>query len=171
MMNFLELTKSRYSCRNYSDKSVEDEKVNYILECARMAPSACNKQPWTLVVVRSADLLAKLHQSYNRDWIKNAPLIFVVVVDRELAWHRPSDNKNHSDVDASIISEHIVLAAAEQGLGSCWVCNFDSDMCSKILNLDSKSEPVAIIPIGYPVEDVVLNAKVRKSLDEIVLFK
>ena len=77
-MNFLELTKERYSTRAFSAQAVEEEKINYLLECARRAPSACNKQPWHFVVAETAEARNKVQQCYNRDWIKQAPLYIII---------------------------------------------------------------------------------------------
>ena len=116
-MNFLELSKQRYSARNYSSDMIEQEKLYYILECARFAPSAVNYQPWHFFIVKSDNQKLLVQQSYPREWFTEAPLYIVVCADSSISWVRKSDNKNHSDIDAAIATEHICLAAAEQGLG------------------------------------------------------
>lgn len=90
-----------------------------------------------------------IQQSYPREWFAEAPLYIVVCADSSVAWVRKTDNKNHSDIDAAITTEHICLAATEQGLGSCWVCNFDSDTLKENLHLSPNEYPVAIISLGY----------------------
>ena len=117
-MNFLELSKQRYSARNYSSDMIEQEKLDYILECAPFAPSAVNYQPWHFFVVKSNKPKLLIQQSYPREWFTEAPLYIVVCADNSISWVRKSDNKNHADIDAAIATEHICLAAAEQGLGS-----------------------------------------------------
>lgn len=92
-MNFLELTKERYSTRAFSAQAVEEEKINYLLECARRAPSACNKQPWHFVVAETAEARNKVQQCYNRDWIKQAPLYIIIYAANEQAWRREEDEK------------------------------------------------------------------------------
>ena len=166
-MDFLELTKKRFSARNYKSDKVEQDKIDYIIECARLAPSAVNYQPWHFMVVISEEQKKKIQQCYNREWFAKAPVYIVVCADKSEAWVRKSDNKNHADIDAAITTEHICLAAAEQGLGTCWVCNFDIDECKHSLGLSTNIHPVAIIPIGYPV-DSKHNPTARKSIDEIV---
>lgn len=167
LMNFLELTKRRYSARNYSSDMVEQEKLDYILECARLAPSAVNYQPWHFFVIKSDKQKQLVQHSYPRDWFAGAPLYIIVCVDSAVAWVRKSDNKNHSDVDAAIATEHICLADAEQGIGSCWVCNFDADILKQNLHLSPTQYPVAIVSLGY-VKQLPEKSSPRKDLTEIV---
>lgn len=163
-MNFLELTEKRFSCRAYADRSVEKEKIQYLLECARMAPSAVNRQPWRFHVLPTGNETRLLWDTYNREWFRSAPACIVVVLLHDEEWVR-ADGKPHGNIDAAIAAEHICLAAAEQGLASCWVCNFDEQACRKALNLPESEEPVVIIPIGYPAE--APKEKSRKEYDKI----
>jgi len=165
--NFLELAKSRYSVREYSSKEVEQDKIDYIIECARLAPSAVNKQPWIFIVVKSEKGKEDLRSCYSREWFNQAPLYIIVLANRDAAWVRASDKKNHCDIDASIAIEHICLAAADLGLGTCWVCNFDVERCKKLFDIGTSSHPVALIPIGYPNEKVI-PVKTRKEVKELV---
>lgn len=169
-MNFKELCEARHSVRSYSAQVVDEEKLQYVLECARLAPSAVNKQPWRLHLLTKKDDLSKLVQCYNRPWMATAPAAIVVSAKHDEAWKRPADGKYHGDIDAAIIAEHICLAATEQGLGTCWVCNFDAPLCHQLLAMEADEEPVVIIPIGYAAEESV-HAKQRKALDEILLRK
>lgn len=165
-MEFLALTQNRYSVRNYASKQVEQEKLDYILECARHAPSAVNKQPWQFIVVKSEEKKKELQKSYPAPWFVSAPLYIVVCADASTAWTRPCDHKNHADIDAAITTEHICLAAAEQGLGTCWVCNFDVEQCKRSLGLNADVHPVAILPLGYPA-DAERQPRPRKNISEI----
>ncbi len=171
MENFLELAKRRYSVRDYSDKPVEEEKLSYILECGRIAPSAANKQPWKVFVIKDPKMRAELTTTYGRDWLKQAPVILVFCGDHNQAWKR-SDGKDHTDVDVSIIIDHITLAAAEQDLGTCWICNFDAKMCSEILHLPDYLEPIAYLSLGYPGNEPVDQTRhlTRKPLNDIAIF-
>ena len=117
-MEFIELVKKRYSVRAYEARSVEREKLDYVLECARLAPSAVNRQPWRFVVAESSEARERLCACYHNEWLRQAPVIVAVCVDRGAAWTRLNDGKNHADVDGSIATEHICLAAAEVGLGT-----------------------------------------------------
>lgn len=168
-MKFSELIKERYSVRNYSTQPIEDEKLNMILEAARLAPSAVNYQPLRLYVVREKGKLSDIKGCYHRDWIKNAPVIIVAVGLHSVAWKRGSDLKDSTDIDTAIAIDHMTLQATELGLGTCWVCNFDVDKCRKILELNQDEEPIALLPIGYPA-DVNTSPKKRKRLDEMVFW-
>ena len=166
-MNFLELVKARYSVRNYEERPIEQNKLDYIMECVRLAPSAVNFQPWKFAVITEKKLLEALKSAYPREWIKTAPCIIVACGDHNVAWHRKLDNKDHTDVDVSIAVEHLCLAAAEQGLGTCWVCYFDVPLCKEILGLPANIEPVALVPVGYPASQEVPE-KNRKPLQDIL---
>lgn len=164
-MNFLELVKQRYSCRAYKPLGVEKEKLDYILECVRLAPSAVNKQPWCFRIVSKEEDKVRLQQCYNRDWFKTAPMYVVASVLHDEEWVR-SDGKHHGDIDIAIAVEHLCLAATEQGLATCWVCNFDAVLCKELFNLPDNEEPAVLIPLGYAEDEV--KPKNRKPIEAIV---
>lgn len=164
-MNFLELVKQRYSCRNYEARQVEQEKLNYILECVRLAPSAVNKQPWRFRVITNDEQRAQVQQCYNRDWINTAPMYIIASVLHDEEWVR-RDGKHHGDIDIAIAVEHLCLAATEQGLATCWVCNFDAALCKQLFALPENEEPAVIIPLGYAADE--LTEKKRKPLENIL---
>lgn len=170
-MKLLDLIQKRCSIRDYSDQPVEQEKLDYIIEAARLAPSACNLQPWRILMIQSDEGKEKIRKCYGRDWFKTAPLYLVVCGDHSESWKRDSDKKDHADVDIAIATEHICLAAAEQGLGTCWVCHFDVQRCSELFNIPKDVEPIVIIPIGYPSDPDLFEKTPtkRKSTDEIVI--
>ncbi len=170
MENLLTLARRRYALRNYSSLPVPDEVLRYILEVARMAPSAVNYQSWQFVVVRDGILLQQLRKVYHREWFDTAPCCIVVCGNHNESWHRASDGKDHCDIDIAIATEHIALAAAECGLGTCWVCNFDIEACAQLLQLPHGIEPMVLMPIGYPVNNEIPEKK-RKSIDEIVQWR
>lgn len=165
-MTFSELAARRHSVRSFADKAIETEKILYVKQCVRLAPSAVNFQPWTFQWIDSPEELAMLQQTYPRTWFASAPAVVVACANHDISWKRPCDGKDHADIDVAIAVEHLCLAAAEQGLGTCWVCNFDAPLCHKLLQLPPHIEPVALIPIGYPMDDTVPEKK-RKSLDEM----
>ena len=172
MESFLKLAENRYSCRLYKNDKIKEEDLSYILECARLSPSACNKQPWKIYVIKSREVLQKVYDSYNRDWLKTAPMVIVLCGKHSEAWHRPNDGKDHTDVDLSIMAEHIALAAADNGLSTCWICNFEKSKLEEAIGLDSADEePIVMMPIGYSADDDKTHAKTRKSLEEIVIYK
>ena len=124
-MSFIEIAKKRYSVRNYSDRKVEKEKLEKILQAAHVAPTAANLQPVRLLVVESKKGLEKIGKGAN---IYGAPLAIIVCADHNKAWVRPFDKKQSGDVDASILTDHMMLEATELGLGSVWVCFFKPDV-------------------------------------------
>ena len=165
-MDFLDLVKQRYSCRSYQAKSVEQEKVDYVMECVRFAPSAVNKQPWRFHVISGEDAKEKLRQCYNREWFTTAPLYVIASILHDEEWVR-SDGKHHGDIDIAIAVEHLCLAATEQGLATCWVCNFDADLCRQQFSLAANEEPAVLIPLGYAAD--APKEKTRKTAEEIIV--
>lgn len=172
-MTFLEICKKRFSCRSFLPQKVSKEDLNYVLESARFAPSAVNYQPWHFIVVETAENRERIQACYNRDWFKSAPLYIVVCADFQQSWKRKSDEKDFGEIDAAIAVEHINLAAAERGLGSCWVCNFEGEQLIQVLKLPAHLKPVAIVPIGYPDTNIYPETpvKLRKELRETVHFE
>lgn len=167
-MTFKELSDARFSVRSYTDEAVTKKQLDYILECARLAPSAVNFQPWHFYVVASSEGKAKLHQCYGREWFQSAPLYIICCIRHDEAWVRKYDQKEHGDIDIAIAAEHICLAAAEQGLGTCWVCNFDAQLCHDLFALPDNEEAAVVIPLGHPAPDVEHKPKNRKSISDIV---
>ena len=170
--HFIELAKARYSCRNYSARSVEQEKLDLVLEAGRVAPSAVNFQPWHFYVIREKEDLEHFYAAYHREWFRTAPCVIVICADHSQSWKRKGDGKDHADVDAAICTDHMTLQAAELGLGTCWICNFYVDKTRELLNLPGHMEPVVILPLGYPMDsaDPERHAEKRKPLSEIVTY-
>jgi nitroreductase len=166
--DFLDLVKKRRSVRQYLPKEVESEKLDYILECTRLAPSAANLQPLVFFLVTSEQARAAVEQSYPRNWFISypAPVFIVACSDKDQSWKRSYDQKDHGEIDVAIAFEHLCLAAAEQGLGTCWICHFDCETLRKGLDLPDNLVPIAITPLGYPDES---NPKrtLRKTKEEI----
>ena len=170
-MSFFDLAKSRFSARKYTEEPVEEEKLMQVLEAGRIAPSAVNFQPWYFIVVRDEQMRKKIAATYERDWLNQAPIIIAVCGDHNQSWRR-SDGKDHCDIDIAIAVDHMTLAAAELGLGTCWVCNFNSMDCHRILNLPPHIEVTTLLPLGYPVAkaDINRHTKKRKELKDIVYW-
>lgn len=165
-MELFETISNRSSVRKYKAEQPSKELLMQVVEAARIAPSACNNQPWKFYVVMTDGVLRQLASAYDRSWFAQAPAVIVVAGDHKQSWHRASDNKDHCDVDAAIAAEHIALAATALGLGTCWVCNFDVEKVSRALNLGEGWEPIAMLPIGYPDTDHV--APKRKAAEEVI---
>ena len=163
-MTFLDGVRQRYSCRSYQEKSVEQEKLDYVMECVRLAPSAVNKQPWMFRVVKDEAEKAKLRECYNRDWFNSAPMYIICSILHDQEWVR-KDGKHHGDIDIAIAVEHLCLAATEQGLATCWVCNFNAEKCKEFFTFADNEEPAVLIPIGYAADE--RKEKIRKAIEEI----
>ena len=165
-MDLLNLIFKRRSVREYTTDEIEQDKIDYIIECARLAPSAVNLQPWKFIIVKSPEKKALLQQCYHREWFVQAPLYIIALEDTTQSWKRGSDGKDHGEIDIAIAVEHIALAAVEKGLGSCWVCNFNVDLCKELFHFPDNLIPIALIPLGYPAkeQEAVSN---RKSTEEI----
>ena len=172
MMSFLDIARNRYSCRNYDSQPVDQVKLDLILEAGRVAPSAVNFQPWHFYVLTESADLEKFYSAYHREWFNTAPCVIVICGDHERAWKRKSDEKDHTDVDVAITTDHMTLQATELGLGTCWICNFDVEKTRKLLKLPAHLEPIVILPVGYPLDEVVPDRhdEKRKSLSEIVSY-
>lgn len=171
-MTFKDLAQKRFSTRAYTTQSVEKEKMDYIFECIRFAPSAVNYQPWHFYVIANEPDKIAVQKSYNREWFKKAPIYIIACGNCEEAWKRSNfDNKNHMEIDLAIAGEHLCLAASDIDLGSCWVCNFDPLIIKDLLNLPDHITPVAIFPIGYPDKTVEAPIKKRKDVQDIVTWR
>lgn len=164
-MDFLELVSRRYSCRGYQPMAVEQAKLDYVMECVRLAPSAVNRQPWRFRIVSSDADRTRLQQCYSREWFATAPVYVIASILHGEEWVR-SDGKPHGNIDIAIAVEHLCLAATEQGLGSCWVCNFDAELCKKLFSLADNEEPAVLIPLGYAADEP--KEKKRKPMGDIM---
>jgi len=170
-MSFLSLAKKRYSVRKYDSRSVEKEKLLEILEAGRIAPTAANIQPQKLIVIQEAEGLAKLKKAAN---VHGAPLAIIVCADQNTAWTRPYDKKNTVEIDASIITDHMMLEATELGLGTIWVGYFKPDILRQEFNIPSHIEPVAILGVGYALGEAASperHDRARKPLSETVMYE
>ena len=150
-MDFIQLIKERYSARKFSDKKVEQEKLDLILDAARFAPTACNLQPQRLLILNETESLEKLKNCTPFHF--NAPLAILVCYDEASSWKRKYDNSDEGAVDASIVTTHMMLEIANLGLGSTWVGSFNPEKVKENFELPENYIPVAILPIGYPSED------------------
>ena len=150
-MSFATLIKERFSVRKYSSHPVEDEKIAGILEAAKVAPTAANRQPQKIYVLKSEDSRKKLAQVCGCTF--DAPVIFVIAYDEERAWHNKlMPGYNSGETDAAIVCTHMMLQAWELGLGSCWVGWFSSDQVKEALELPEGEVVSAILPVGYAEE-------------------
>ena len=166
-MDFIELVKSRYSVRSYQPRPLEQDKLDRVLEAVRLAPSGSNRQPWKFVVVRDAEVRQQLVAACsNQQFIAEAPVVVAGVgltPDRSMRCEVPGD-----PVDVAIAMEHLALAAAAEGLGTCWIGAFDQDQVRKVLGIPESAKVVQVMTLGYPAD--APRPKTRKSLGEIVCY-
>ena len=170
-MEFLDLAKKRYSVRKYEDKRVEEEKLLKILEAGRVAPTGANTQPQRLIVVQEKAGLERLKKAAN---INGAAMAIIVCGDHKAVWKRPFDNKDILDIDASIITTHMMLQATELGLGTVWICYFDPAVLRKEFNIPEGTEPINILAIGYAAGEALpsdRHDKARKPLEATVSYE
>ncbi len=167
-MDVIAAIEARFSVRRYRRDPVPEELLERVLEAARMAPSACNRQPFRIVVIRVPGREAELGRIYGRPWFVGAPLVIGMVAVPSEAWRR-ADGKLYADVDATIAMDHLILAAAGLGLGTCWVAAFDPVAAREVLALPDDVEPLAFTPLGYPAASA--GAKPRRPLAELVRYE
>ena len=147
-MEYKDLVKDRYSVRKFSPQPVEEQKINSVLEAARVAPTAVNKQPYRILVLTDPDKVGRLNDC--TPYAFNAPMALVVCACPSEAWVRPYDGQNSAFIDAAIIGTHLMLAIHDQGLGATWVGHFDSTALRQVYNIPETLEPMAVFPCGYP---------------------
>ena len=172
-MNFTEISENRQSCRSYDpQRQVEQEKLDRILESARLSPSACNGQPYQITVCRgqAAQKVAKATQGMGMNkFASDAPVLLVLSEKPYVASAALGAKVKQNDyrsMDIGILAAYITAEAAAQGLGTCILGWFDDDAIRKICNLDGAVR--LVITIGYPKEDSKLRPKKRKEMDELV---
>lgn len=164
-MDFHDLIRARYSCRAYKTDPVDPALVETCLEAARLAPTANNAQAFTLHVIPTAGRTNDLRRLYHREWFGQAPLVIGIVGRTSSNWVR-RDGRNYYGVDCAIVMDHLILQAADLGLGTCWVAAFDAAVARELLALRPDEEPVAFTPLGWPVD--APGPKSRKPLDDLV---
>jgi nitroreductase len=171
-MEYTDLICTRESVRNYDpNRPVPKEILEKILEAGRLALSACNYQPWKFIVISSSAILKKVRACYNRDWLKDAPHILVAVGLRDQAWNRSYDGYNSVETDVAIAMTHIILAAENEGVATCWIAAYDPALLREALRPDKNELIFGITPLGYPKPGFQKTLiKKRKFLADIVEF-
>lgn len=170
-MSFLELAKIRYSVRKYQEKKVEEEKLLKILEAGRIAPTGANTQPQRIIVIREKEGLEKLSKCAN---IYGAPLALIICADHGVSWKRPHDGKDIAELDASIVTDHMMLQATELNLGTCWICYFDAKVMRVEFNIPDSYEPLNILAIGYSLNEPLSPERhdtLRKKIENTVWYE
>jgi nitroreductase len=173
-----EAIRSRFSVRDYDPRPIEKEKLDLILESARLAPSASNSQPWHFYVVKNKEKIAALggkmplgSESMINGFLAEAPVVVVATAGPIDLFHKVMGaivNKKWYLVDVGIAVEHMALTAWDLGIGSCWIGWFDEQRVKKTLGIKDKEEVIALLTLGYPGKEIGPRPKVRKAMDEIV---
>ncbi|MCE5329670.1 nitroreductase family protein [bacterium] len=167
--NFLEIVEKRKSIRSYKSIEVEKEKLDYVLEAFRKAPSAKNLQPWKLVVITDKSIIKNLAVACNNQtFISEAPVVIVACAKEEEAYGRMGGYLNSYPIDIGISLEHLILAATEQGLGTCWIGAFNEKAVKEVIRAPENVRVVAATPLGYPNEQG--RERNRKPIEEIISF-
>ena len=169
-MEFREVVKNRYSCKKYSDRQVEAEKLAAILEAGRLAPTAKNLQEQHIYVIQSAEALAKIDAVTPCRY--GAPTVIVVAFDKNNVFTYPGDKRDSGIEDATIVATHMILAAADEGVDSCWINFLDPDKLAESLELPENEEVLMVMDLGYAAEGAgpLPNHESRKPLDETVTY-
>ncbi len=165
-MEFLELVKNRYSVRAYKSTPIEDDKLKQILEAARLAPTGSNQQAFQLIVIHTAGREEELRPIYGRDWFVQAPVIICACATpiQGQAYHEGRSYRN-----IGIVMDHLILAATDLGLGTCWIGAFDPIATRQILGLPEEVKPIVFATVGYSDDEA--RPKVRKSIDELIRYE
>jgi len=169
-MEFYDLIRKRESVRDYdSNRQVEEDVLNRILNAGRLAPSASNRQPWTFLLVSKEDNLQKVRACYHKQWFQQAPHILIIIGDKSKSWTRSYDGYNSIETDLTIAMDHIILAAENEGVGACWIADYDFKILSKAINLKKNEVIFSITPLGYQSKGYQKHGnKNRKPIEEIV---
>lgn len=167
-MEFKKLITDRYSVRKFKKNKLSDEAINSILEAGHIAPTGCNFQPQRILVINSDEALEKLKSCTKCHF--DAPCAMLVCYNRDESWIRPYDKELSAPVDAAIVATHMILAAHNEGVGSCWVMHFNPSAMREAFNIPENIVPVALLVMGYPADDaqpLEMHSKFRPKEDVI----
>ncbi len=167
-MEFSDVIRSRYSVRAYSNRDIPRDVLDRVLEAFVLAPTAANRQPIGLVVVRTEGREDELRRIYNADWFASQPpIVLAACLIKDKCWTR-RDGKKYGDIDVAIAMDHLILSATNEGLGTCWIGAFDPDAAREVLGLPDNVEPIALTPLGYATDSP--RRKLRKPIDQIIHY-
>ena len=165
----MELIETRRSIRSYKDQEIEEDKLNYVLQAFRKAPSAKNLQPWKLVVIKNKKILTDIAIACNNQtFMEEAPVIIAACAKEEEAYGSMGGYMSSYPIDIAIALEHLILAATEKGLGTCWIGAFKEQLVKDILGVPENVRVVALTPLGYPAREASIRG--RKPLTEIISY-
>lgn len=166
-MDLLNLMEKRHSVRTYSNKRLSYEMIERIVKAGILAPTACNFQPVKILVVQSDKALEKLSTAAN---FYNAPLVFAVLAKKDEAWHRPFDGMVTDQIDASIVTDHMMLEATELGLGSVWICYFNPEIIKDAIEIENGYEVINLLAVGFESDNSKVQPKKRKDISKVVEY-
>lgn len=166
-MQFFEVIEARRSIRSYRPDPVEPEKLDKILKAVVEAPTARNMQAFKVIVIKTAGHEKELSKIYAQEWFVEAPYVICVCAMKDV-YRARKGRRDFSEIDAAIVMDHIILAATDLGLGTCWIGAFDPDAAREVLKLDDNLEPVIFTTLGYPKEPAAKRP--RKPVEELVEF-
>lgn len=169
-MDFSKVIKERYSCKNFGDRPLENEKLEAILKAGSVAPTAKNFQEQRIYVIRTQEFLAKIDEVTPCRY--NAPAVLVVAFDKNNVFTYPGEKRDSGIEDATIVATHMILAAADEGVDSCWINYFDPEKLAAVLELPDNEEILMILDLGYAAEGAgpLANHNSRKPLSETVFY-
>lgn len=168
-ISLMNLIETRKSIRSYKPQKVEEEKLNYIIQAFRKAPSAKNLQPWKLIVVKDKKKISDLAIACNNQtFLSEAPILIVACAKEDEAYGVMGGYMNSYPIDVALALEHLILAATEKGLGTCWIGAFKEKLVKDLLDIPKTVRVVAITPVGYPAQEG--GARGRKPLAEIICY-
>jgi nitroreductase len=170
MMDFTDVIRNRYSCKNFSDRQVEAEKLQAILEAGRLAPTAKNLQEQRIYVIQSAEALAKLDKVTPCRY--GAPTVLLVAFDKDNVFTYPDSERDSGVEDAAIVATHMMLAATNEGVDSCWLNYFNPDAVAKAFDLPDNEEVLMLLDLGYAAKEAkpLPNHFSRKAIEETVKY-
>lgn len=169
-MEFKEVVKNRFSCKKYSARKLEAAKLEAILEAGRLAPTAKNLQEQHVYVVQSEEMLTKIDAVTPCRY--GAPTVLVVAFDKNNVFTYPGGKRDSGVEDATIVATHMILAAADEGVDSCWINFFDPDKMAEAIGLPENEEILMLLDLGYAAEGAgpLPNHSSRKPLAETVCY-
>ena len=166
-MKIDECIEKRYSCRKFKNEAVKDSEIEKILEAGRLAPTAANRQPERIIVLKDKKLIEKMNEATR--YMFNANVVFIICYDKNVSWKRRYDDKDYGDVDCALVASNMVLMATSLNIGSCYVASFDEKLAKEILGLGDNMVISLMIPMGYP--DEIKEHNTRLDLKDLVIYK
>ena len=192
-MDYMDISRQRRTIRKYSDRKVEQDKLDKVLEAGRWSPTAVNAQPQRIIILEGDEDLSKVREfcsfGFDKKYVEyakecddkengglnfyyGAPLVLMICYDTEACWKHPESGRSSGPTDATIVAVNMMLEATSLGLGTAWISYFDEERARELLNIPSSWQPSSMLYIGYPAEDIEMNplGGKRKPLDETCFY-